>query len=475
MHPNNHFVRVIPRRWTRKGEAALDKNGHSLIMWGAIPNEKAEIKIVHEGQNQDFGLFSMSPEPSPYRVEPPCDRYNPCGGCPWMHMNAEGQEASHRDVVREHLDEVGLSSVALGDWYASPDGMEEFRHVIKVGVGRSEIGNLRVGAWGRRDRRIVPIPNCNVAHPALTTAMRALAHHILDLRLWPYDAETDRGVLRSVVLRRSRTTGEIMITLIAGRWVKDLNELAEAVTTQVPDVAGVWVHFNDEETNAMFSPDDEGQIRCKPIVGKETLIEEINGVRYAIGPADFFQTNPALAAVLYRRVIERLDLTPETSFVDLYSGVGGFALQAAPKVGFAIGVEENQGAVLRARDNAQRNKRKVEFLVGKVEEVLPEIGKRLAGRRPVLTVNPARRGLESGVIEGILELRPRQIAYVSCNPASLARDLAALAGGGYAIEAVELFDMFPNTAHVETLTILRALDDDEPEGRAPRRKVVRRK
>ncbi|TNE88968.1 MAG: 23S rRNA (uracil(1939)-C(5))-methyltransferase RlmD [Deltaproteobacteria bacterium] len=471
----NRIVKVIPERWTRRGEAAKDKNGRTLVIWGAIPGEKAEVKLVHEGQNQDFGLFEGTPEPSPFRQDIPCDRYSVCGGCPWMHLSAEGQESSHRDVVREKLDEVGLANVALGEWFASPDGLEEFRHVIKVGVGKSDQGSLRVGAWGRRDRRIVPIPNCNVAHPSLTATMRALAHHVRELKLWQYEPETDRGVLRSAILRRSRTSGEILVTLIAGRWVKSITELAEAVSTQVPDVAGFWVHFNDDPGNAIFRPDDEGVIRCRPVLGKETIEEELCGVRYAVGPTDFFQTNPAVAELLYKRVIERLDLTRETSFVDLYCGVGGYALQAAPHVGFAIGVEENQGAVLRARDAAQKNGRNAEFVAGQVLDVLPEIGKRLAGRRPVVTVNPARRGLESGVIEGILELRPRQIAYVSCNPAALARDLAAFAGGGYTIEKVDLFDMFPNTPHVETLTILNSLDEDEGPERAPRRKVVRKK
>lgn len=470
----NRIVKVIPDRWTRRGEAAREKNGRSLVIWGAIPGEKAEVKLVHEGQNQDFGLFESTPEPSPHRQDIPCDRYSVCGGCPWMHMNATGQEASHRDVVREKLDEYGLVSVPLGAWHASPDGAEAFRHVIKVGVGKSDQGSLRVGAWGRRDRRIVPIPNCNVAHPALTTTMRALAHHVRELKLWQYEPETDRGVLRSAILRRSRTTGEVLVTLIAGRWVKSLSDLAEAVTTQVPDVAGFWVHFNDDPGNAIFNVDEEGVIRCRPILGRETIEEVIGGVRYAVGPTDFFQTNPAVAEILYRRVIERLDLSENTSFVDLYCGVGGYALQAADKVGFAIGVEENQGAVLRARDAAQKNGLGAEFVAGQVAEVLPEIARRLGGRRPVVTVNPARRGLESGVIEGILELRPRQIAYVSCNPAALARDLAAFAGGGYIIEEVELFDMFPNTPHVETLTVLRSVEDDDKNTRAPRRKVVRK-
>jgi 23S rRNA (uracil-5-)-methyltransferase RumA len=253
-----------------------------------------------------------------------------------------------------------------------------------------------------------------------------------------------------------------------------LRDLAENVARGVSEVAGIWVHLNDTNSNTIFLRDDEtGKLGVKPLEGKETIEEVIGGVTYRIGPGDFFQTNPATAEILYARTIERLELTKEDSLVDLYCGVGGFALQAASKVGYVVGVEEMDGAVLRARNAARYNRLQAEFVSGRVTDVLPDLAKRLKGVGPIVTVNPARRGLERGVIEQIMALEPKRIAYVSCHPTALARDLRIFRDLGMEIGDIEMFDMFPNTPHVECLVILDAPHLEGPTRRGPRRKVVR--
>jgi 23S rRNA (uracil1939-C5)-methyltransferase len=177
--------------------------------------------------------------------------------------------------------------------------------------------------------------------------------------------------------------------------------------------------------------------------------------------------------VLYARAIERLQLSEEDTLVDLYCGVGGFALQAASKAGFVVGVEELDGAVLRARNAARFNRLNAEFHSGKVEEVLPDLEKRLRGVGPIVTVNPARRGLEPGVIDQIMALQPKRVAYISCHPRTLARDLRAFRDAGMEIGDLEMFDMFPNTPHVECLVTMEAPETGGARRRAPRRKVVR--
>jgi 23S rRNA (uracil1939-C5)-methyltransferase len=305
--------------------------------------------------------------------------------------------------------------------------------------------------------------------------MKSLAHHAIDLDIWPYDAASGRGVLRSAVLRASRTTGEVLVTLVAGRRNKMLGTLADRIAQGVSQVVGVWLHVNDEPGNAIFVRDGDGVVGVRGLVGKETISETVNGVDYSIGPGDFFQTNPATAEVLYQRTMQRLDLQQGTPVVDLYCGVGGFALQAARRTGWALGIEEVDGAVGRARDTARRNGiTGAEFLSDTVLYALPDLVKRLKDVRPVITVNPARRGLEDGVIDGIVGLSPRRIAYISCNARTLARDLQMFRERGYTVGPIDLFDMFPNTPHVETLTILEAPDADAASARAPRRKVVRR-
>jgi 23S rRNA (uracil1939-C5)-methyltransferase len=224
----------------------------------------------------------------------------------------------------------------------------------------------------------------------------------------------------------------------------------------------------------MFSPGDDGVVGVRCLMGRDTIEDTLLDVRYQMGPGDFFQTNPAVAEQMLKRGLELLDLGPEDAVVDLYSGVGGWALQAAAKGAFAIGVETVDGAVTRARESARRNKLAAEFVSGDVLEILPEVQRRLAAVRPTVVINPSRRGLEEGVVEAVMALRPRQVAYVSCNPMSMARDLLAFQEAGMRIGEVELFDMFPNTAHVECLVRLVGPEFHAPRGRVPRRRRTSR-
>lgn len=469
--------RVRPVALTPRGEAVVParqrRHPTPLLVFGGIPGEEIDVRVSHVGGNRAYGMVHQVIRPSPDRVDPPCDRFVPCGGCPLMHMTPAAQRAARRQLVVEALEESGLK-VPVAQVVPCPDGEAGFRHVVKVGVGYSDHGRLRVGAWSRNTRNVVPVPECVVAAPILRKVMASLAHHVIQMDLRPYEPEHDRGLLRSAVLRASRTTGEVLVTLVAARRNRALVELAEALAGSVSEVVGVWLHVNDEEGNAIFTRGLDGSVPVTPLVGKDSIEEVIGGVRYGIGPGDFFQTAPGVAEVMYQRVVERLGLERDVPVVDLYCGVGGMALQAAKVTGWALGVESVDGAVQRAREGARRNGINAEFIADEVEVVLPDLAKRLKGIRPVVLVNPARRGLEDGVIEGILALQPRRIAYVSCNPRALARDLLRFQEAGYTVGEVEPFDMFPHTSHVETLVVLEAPESAEAAARSPRRKVVRK-
>lgn len=471
----SHDVRVTPKAWTHRGEAVVvGDSGKPLFVFGGIPGEEAVVWVYQMGQNQSLGLWRATSAPSPHRVEAPCERVTPCGGCPLMHLDGTGQWDARASLVRRALDDHGLGDVTVGARHDSPDGQLEFRHVIKLGVGYSDQGSLRVGAWGRRSRSIVPIPHCPVATDTLRRTMSTLAHYIIEHDIRPYDPETERGVLRAIVARQSRTTGEVLITLVVGRRIRQLVDLAEDVANDVTEVAGIWVHINADEGNHIFARDDLGGVRTKPLVGKAWIEETLGDVTYRMGPGDFFQTNPAMAEVLYERTLDRLKVQEGSVVVDLYAGVGGMALQASKRAGWALGVELVEGAVGHARESAHRNGLTAEFINDEVHIALPLVQKRLGQRRPDVVVNPARRGLEEGVIEGLVSLNPRRIAYVSCNPRALARDLAELKHNGFSIGEIELFDMFPNTQHVEALVVLEGPDADAAGGRAPKRRVARR-
>lgn len=465
-------VIVTPNSWMPRGEAQCVGGGQRpLVVWQGIPGETAKVDVLFKGQNQVFGRWLSSQEPSPHRVEPVCEKVGLCGGCPWMHLDPEGQRQGHEQRVRDEFDRVGLD-VDIADYHHAP-ALEDFRHVIKVGFARNDRGGLRMGAWGRRTREIIAIPHCNVAAPVLRKVMMSLAHHAIQLDIHPYDPKTQRGILRSAVLRASSTTGEVLITLVAAKRTRFLTELAEAVAQGCSEVVGVWLHINSGDGNAIFVRDDQGVIGAVRLAGKEFIEDSLGDTTYRIGPGDFFQTHPAMAAKLYERTIDRLDLTQEDTLLDLYSGVGGIAMAAAETAGFVLGVEAVDGAVQRAREAARANRSKAEFMQGTVMEVLPELTTRFEGVGPKVVVDPARRGLEDDVGRAIHSLRPSRLAYVACSASSLARDVRAFVDNGWRLQPVEVFAMFPNTPHVEVLAILEPPEAPKATRRAPKRKLVR--
>jgi len=466
---------VEPDVWTPRGEAKVS-GGHELLVWQGIPGERARVRVVHRGQNQDRALWQRADRPHPSRVEPPCERYHPCGGCPLMHVDQAGQLEARRVMVADALAAEGLGEVAVEPVVAAPSGAD-YRHLIKLGVGYSDRRHPRLGAFGRDTRQIVPIPGCPVTTPALREVMKVTAFQFINLDIRPF-VPGRGGLLRYVVARQSAHTDEVLITLVGARNHKLLRELADAIEANCAAVVGVHLHINDGPGNAIFARDGQGVVGTRRLAGRGHIIERLAGVDYTIGPGDFFQTHPAVADRLYRDVIEEISGAANgVPVVDLYSGVGGFALALAPRTGWALGVEAVEGAVLRARESASAAEVAAEFTQGDVAEVLPDIARRLKGKRPLVIVDPARRGLEEGVFEGIEALKPRRVVYVSCNPRSLARDMRRFVDAGWSVGAVRPYDMFPHTAHVEVVVALDPPDADAiaeaTTARAPRRKLVR--
>lgn len=464
------IVEIIPERWASQGEAEAVVRGRPVRIWAGIPDEPGLVRLVHRGQHVDIAAWVGSDHPHPRRVKPRCERFNLCGGCPLMHLDEEGQLLAKRQIVRDALEAEGLGDLSVGRVLPSPTGFDDFRHIIKLGVGLSDRKALRVGAWGRSTKSIVPIPKCHVATPTLRTVMETVARAVRKHELMPWDAATGRGVLRAFVLRQSSKTGEVLVTVVAGRRDRALEAMTDQILTEAREVVGVALHLNEEPGNALFVRDEDGRVPFKPLGGRMVIEEQVDDFVIPLGPGDFFQTHPAMAAALFRDVLDRLELEAGEPVVDLYCGAGGLTLMAAKRTGWALGVEEVDTAVQAARQAAAGHGLQVEFQAGKVLELLPTLAARLADARPVVIVDPARRGLEPGVIDAILALKPRRMAYISCNPKALARDLAALKAGGMEPDAVSLYDMFPNTAHTESVVVLRAPDAAGLVRRAPQRR-----
>jgi len=391
-----------------------------------------------------------------------------------MHVDAQGQREGRLYLGRSAYERHGLEAHAPTELRACPDGLDGYRHLMKLAVGKSDRGHTRVGAFGRSTRNVVPIPGCLALAPGLRETMKLVAHQVRELDIWPWDPDKGRGVLRYVIVRQSRSNGKQLVTLVGARRSPKYRDLAEALIQNSGQITGVHLHLNSSPGNALFEPSEDGGIATVRLEGDRTIEEDIAGLRLPIGAGDFFQTNPAVAELILRDLVEWIP--PKRAVLDLYSGVGGLTFAAARHTGWALGVEAVATAVSRARGAASLNGVPAEFIAGEVHEELPEIRRRLAGRAPVVIVNPPRRGLEPEVIEGIEALNPARMVYISCNPGSQARDLEDLCGRGFSIVHTRAYDMFPNTPHVELMAVLDGPGAGErvPQ-RAPRRKVVRKK
>lgn len=471
--PRYRTAKMTPAFWGIHGDAVVEGN-LPVDVWGGIPGETAEVELVHIGRHRAVGRFfrPLGP-PHPLRTEPVCEHFTPCGGCPLMHLNAEGQQRARLALLRDALTEVGLGSLTPASIVASPEGELGYRHTVKLAMGRSDQGHIRVGTFSRRSHRVVAIPGCHVATATLRRVMSVVAHAIIELDIWPFDPETGHGTMRHVVMRQSRASGEVLVTLVAAGRNKTLGELAERISGAVAEVVGVHLHLNSDPGNSIFNPDEDGVVRTIHLAGKDTIDENLGANSLAVGPGDFFQANPAMAERIGADLLELLVADRPRPVVDLYCGVGGFSLLLGAAHGWVLGVEAVGGAVLRARENARRNRVAAEFLAGDALHLLPEVATRLDERHPVVLVDPARRGLGDGVLDGILSLRPARIAYLSCNPRALARDLGQMMAHGWTVRSLQAYDMFPQTAHLEVLALLDP-PEELPLGRqAPRRVVVR--
>ncbi len=466
---------VRPDTWMPRGEALCLSTRPPMAIWQGIPGERAEVHIYHVGRNRLLARWNRAIDGrNPNRVEPPCSRYSSCGGCPLMHLNRRGQYSARLDMLREALG-VLKHRPPVDRVVPSPDGLSDYRHVVKLAVGYTDIGRIRLGAFGRNSRDIVPVPDCLAVTPTLRRAMKAVSHHVIHMRVMPYDHNQRRGLIRYVVLRQSRASGQLLVTLVAVRWSRILEDLAQEISLSLPEVTGVHLHVNNGPGNAIFNADGTGVVGTRKLNGQSWLEEEVLGNRLRLGPGDFFQTNPAVAHLLYREVVS--NLLRDRPLLDLYCGIGGIALGGIRKTGWAMGVELNSSAVDRARESASINRLPAEFTSGLVQDELPEIGKRITGVQPNVVVNPARRGLEEGVVDRILEVNPARVIYVSCNPRTMAMDLARFEDSGYLVKKLVPFDMFPNTSHMELVAVMdgKNVETTSRAGRkrGPRRRMVR--
>lgn len=440
-----HLLHI--RSLGHQGEGVGASSGLVMFVEGALPGETVEVSIEKKKKRFAEASLLRVVQESPDRVQPPCPVYSRCGGCQLQHLSYEGQLKAKRERVKECLQRIAKAGqIDVEACLPSPDPFG-WRHKVQMPASSAD-GRVVFGFYEKRSHTIVPVSKCLIHCEEGDSAMRALEEEATSLGITPYCEQSGKGSLRHILLKTSRFDKKTLAVLITnGQERKKMEKLAERLMERRPDVAGVYLSVNTRTGNTILGSSFE------LLKGQSALQEMLLDCTFTISPASFFQVNPRQAENMYRKTLEFASPKSDSRVLDCYSGVGTMSIIMAKRAKFVKGVEWVEAAVEDAYENSRINKvSNIEFKAGALESM------DFRGERfDIVLLNPPRKGCDPLALKAILALAPETIVYTSCDPATLARDLAVLQEGGYKIDKVQPFDMFPQTMHVETVVKLSKL------------------
>jgi 23S rRNA (uracil1939-C5)-methyltransferase len=428
------------------GEGIGRIDGYTVFVEGALPGEKVRIRVSKAGRNHGYGKLLDIVVPSPDRVLPPCPYTGRCGGCTLQHISYNRQLQFKTRRVRDALERIGKITGVTVHNTVGMDQPWRYRNKAQFPV-RMEDGLLSIGFFAPGSHDIVDIDRCLIQHKTGDNVIEIIRKFILKYNVPVYDEQTHRGIIRHVVTRMGFKSGQLMVAIVTnGRNLPHSDKLVGLLTTNIPNITSIVQNINDRKTNVILGNENI------TLWGQGHIVDTLAGLTFKISPLSFYQVNPVQTEILYGKVMEYAALTGRETVIDLYSGIGTISLFLARNAGKVYGIEEVPQAVEDAWENAKLNHiSNVEFITGKAEELIPKLVD--SGlHADVVVLDPPRKGCEDEVLEALGHMIPQRIVYVSCNPATLARDLKFLTERGYKVEELQPVDMFPHTPHVECVT-----------------------
>ncbi|KAM3112507.1 23S rRNA (uracil(1939)-C(5))-methyltransferase RlmD [Phormidesmis sp. 146-33] len=413
-----------------------------------VTGDRVLVRLIRVKPQYAQGKVHELLNPSPHRIRPGCIVADKCGGCQWQHVDYDYQLQAKRNHLVQALERLGgFREIDINPVLNVSEPLG-YRNKATYPLRRSSTGQVQAGYYQKGSHQIVNLNQCPIQDQRLNPLLSEVKQD-LQTRGWGiYDETLHRGKVRHLGLRIGRHTGEILLTLVArDANLEGLEEQAQTWLTQHPNLVGVSLNLNADRTNAIFGKE------TRTIAGQSYLKEEFAGLKFQILPDTFFQVHTEQAEALLQVILSQLDLQGHEIVVDAYCGIGTLTLPIAKKVKQAIGLEVQPEAVEQAKLNAELNRlENVTIETGTVEKILPL----LEVHPDVVLLDPPRRGCDPAVIQTLREMKPERIVYISCNPATLARDLKMLCeSSAYKLERVQPADFFPQTAHVESASFLR--------------------
>lgn len=430
------------------GEGVGQWYGCTIFVDGALPGEKAHCSLYEKKKSYGRARVLQLLSTSEHRVKPICPLFGKCGGCQIMHLSYQEQLKAKRQRVVDALERIGkFKDISVKECRASPSPLH-YRNKIQIPVIPSENG-LRFGLYTRNTHDLVDMQNCYIHCDQGEQVYQKLQEILKASKLQAFDYRSGSGEIRHLLIKTAVATHQVLVVLVSALEPSDeLKEVAEKILKEIPSVKGVIHNLNPDRDNTVLG------LRYTTLAGVDAIEEVLCGVKFKVSPASFFQVNPAQAEQLYNAAIKAASVTEEDTVLDAYCGVGTMSLLFAKKAQRVIGVEVVPEAIEDAKQNAAKNNiSNTSFHAALAEEFIASCEEKI----DVAILNPPRKGCEAAVIERMGSMPLKKIVYVSCDPATLARDLRLLADKGWALESVEPFDMFPQTAHVETIAVLTRL------------------
>ncbi len=427
--------------------------GFTVFVDGGLIQDKIKVKITKSKKNYAVGDMVEIIEKSPFRVARKCsESLRQCGGCQIQELDYQKQLDIKTNEVKQVISRIGkLDDVVVHDTL----GMEHpFRYRNKAQFPIQKKDNMPViGFYKKKSHDLISTDECIIQHEVNDKIIKIIKTYIRAYNVSIYDEKTHKGLLRHVVTKVGFTTGEVMIVLVAnGKKLPYLKELASVLKENIPGFKTLVVNVNTQKTNV--------------ILGKENIVaygdgmirDYIGELVFEISPLSFFQVNPLQTEVLYNKALEYANLGENDTVFDIYCGIGTISLFLAQKAKKVYGIEIVEDAIKDAKRNAKiNNMDNVEFYVGKAEEVVPKMYKE-GKRANVVVVDPPRKGCDEKVLDTIISMQPDRVVYVSCNPSTLARDLAYLNERGYKCHEIQPVDMFPHSVHVECVVLMSRVE-----------------
>ena len=438
------------------GEGIGKADGFTVFVKDAVIGDRVTAKIMKAKKNYGYGRLMEILKPSPYRAEPKCAFARQCGGCQLQALSYEQQLAFKEKKVRGHLERIGGFTELPMEPIIGMDEPYHYRNKAQFPVGKNKEGRIITGFYAGRTHTIIENRDCALGVSQNKEVLDRVIAHMEAYGIEPYNEETGKGLVRHILIRYGFFTGEVMVCLVLnGSSIPQKETLIEHLL-EIPGMTSITINVNKKRSNVILGE----EIRL--LWGKPYITDKIGDISYQISPLSFFQVNPLQTGKLYSKALEYADLHGEETVWDLYCGIGTISLFLAQKAKFVRGVEIIPAAIENANDNARLNGiENVEFFVGKAEEVLPAEYKKNGIYADVIVVDPPRKGCEESLLATMIEMQPKRIVYVSCDSATLARDLKYLCERGYELRKVCPVDQFGGTVHVETVVLLSQQKPDD--------------